>query len=55
MGLSGTGTFNQSAGTNTINSSSVGSLDLGINSTATGNYNLSGTGTLSVTANETVG
>jgi hypothetical protein len=55
IGYGGTGTFNQSAGTNTINASSVGSLDLGGLSTGNGTYNLSGTGVLNVTAQEHVG
>ncbi len=55
IGFSGTGTFNHSAGTNTINASGVGSLDLGGFSGATGTYNLSGTAALSVNAHEYVG
>jgi hypothetical protein len=55
VGLSGSGTFTQSAGTNTINASLVGSMDIGINPTASGTYNLSGTATLTSNASEYVG
>jgi hypothetical protein len=55
MGLSGTGTFNHFGGTNTITSSSVGAFDVGAFSTAVGNYNLSGTGVLNVSAMEYIG
>lgn len=52
VGLSGTGTFTQSAGTNTAKAG----LSLGYSgNTATGTYNLSGTGTLAVTGVEYVG
>ena len=43
IGFSGMGTFNHSAGTNTINASAVGAFDLGGFAGATGTYNLSGT------------
>jgi autotransporter-associated beta strand protein len=43
IGVSGAGTFNQSAGTNTI----TGYLSLSFNSTGSGTYNLGGTGQLS--------
>ncbi len=55
IGFAGTGTFNHSAGTNTVNASGVGSLDLGGFSGATGTYNLSGAGALTVNAHEYVG
>ncbi len=50
VGLSGTGNFTHSAGTNTVS----GDLKLGINSSGFGNYTLSGTGSLSA-ANQYVG
>ncbi|MGD0517537.1 MAG: hypothetical protein ABSA26_08385 [Thermoguttaceae bacterium] len=50
IGYSGTGTFNQSAGTNT-----VGDIYLGYNSSGNGTYNLSGTGQLIVTYTEMIG
>jgi fibronectin-binding autotransporter adhesin len=53
IGDAGSGTFNQSGGTNTINSGYT--LYVGYNSVSNGTYNLSGTGTLSVTGFETVG
>ena len=43
IGNSGTGTFTQSGGSNTLR----GALTLGLNSMANGSYNLSGTGVLS--------
>jgi T5SS/PEP-CTERM-associated repeat protein len=46
IGLNGTGTFNHSAGTNTINANAVGSFFVGYNAGAVGTYNLSGTGAL---------
>jgi hypothetical protein len=55
IGLSGNGTFNHSAGTNTVNASAVGSLDIGASVGSTGTYNLSGTGTLTVNTNEYIG
>jgi len=46
VGVSGTGIFNQSGGSNTV----VGGLDLGYQTGGSGAYTLSGTGALSVTA-----
>jgi T5SS/PEP-CTERM-associated repeat protein len=54
VGLSGTGTFTQLAGTNTITSASAFFI-LGLNSGSTGTYNLSGTGTLLSNSNLRVG
>jgi T5SS/PEP-CTERM-associated repeat protein len=42
IGVSGTGTFNHSGGTNRINASTVGQLILGVNAGSSGTYNLSG-------------
>jgi len=53
LGFSGSGSFDQSGGTNTISGGGV--LDLGYNSGSTGNYVLGGTGSLSVNGNEYVG
>ncbi len=47
VGLSGTGTFNHSGGSNTINSSTAVFFSVGHNVGSTGTYNLSGTGALS--------
>jgi hypothetical protein len=55
VGHSGTGTFNHSAGTNTINTSASGNLSLGHNASASGTYNLSGTGALVSNVNEYIG
>src|SRR4051812_181141 len=55
IGFSGTGTFDQSAGTNTINVSAVGSFSVGGNANSVGTYNLSGTGTLVANATEYIG
>ena len=55
IGFNGTGTFNHTGGTNTINASAVGAFDLGGFAGATGTYNLSGTGALTVNANEYIG
>jgi autotransporter-associated beta strand protein/T5SS/PEP-CTERM-associated repeat protein len=55
IGFSGTGTFNHTGGTNTVNASGVGSFDLGGFAGATGTYNLSGTGALTVNAHEYIG
>ena len=46
VGYSGTGTFSQSAGTNALKNGYV-SLYLGYNTTGTGSYSLSGSGSLS--------
>ena len=54
VGILGTGTFNQSAGTNTI-ATATGFFDIGEAAGSTGTYNLSGTGTLTVNTNEYVG
>ncbi|MGD0137929.1 MAG: NF038122 family metalloprotease [Tepidisphaeraceae bacterium] len=56
VGVGGTGTFNQSAGSNTV----MGGLDLGYQTGSSGAYTLGGTGALSVTgaagaAGETIG
>ena len=50
-GSNGSGTFNQSGGVNTINSTAI---YLGVNATDTGYYNLSGTGSL-VSVGEVIG
>jgi T5SS/PEP-CTERM-associated repeat protein len=42
IGYSGTGTFTQSGGTNTLNASAVGYLNIGTTAGALGTYNLSG-------------
>jgi hypothetical protein len=55
IGFSGTGTFNHTGGTNTINASAVGAFDLGGFAGAAGTYNLSGTAALSVNAHEYIG
>lgn len=55
IGFNGTGTFTHSAGSNTINTSALGSLILGANGSSTGTYELSGTGILTVTAPEYIG
>lgn len=55
VGYAGTGTFNHSAGTHTINTSAASGFWLGANAGATGVYNLSGAGTLTANANEYVG
>jgi hypothetical protein len=55
VGLFGTGTFNHSAGSNTINGSAAGIFSVGHNANSTGTYNLSGTGTMSVSAHEYIG
>jgi hypothetical protein len=55
IGVNGTGTFSQSAGTNTVNegTSTVNpAFVMGFQSGSSGNYSLSGTGTLSVTGSE---
>jgi T5SS/PEP-CTERM-associated repeat protein len=56
VGYSGTGTFNQSGGTNTLinNGPATASLYLGFNSGAKGTYSLSGTGQLTA-SNEYIG
>jgi T5SS/PEP-CTERM-associated repeat protein len=54
IGYAGNGTFNQSAGTNSLLTSSVGSLDIGILAGATGTYNLNG-GTLTANTHVYVG
>jgi len=48
IGNTGSGTFNQSGGTNTITSSGVGAiaLELGFDPGSSGNYTLSGTGSI---------
>jgi fibronectin-binding autotransporter adhesin len=57
VGYLGAGTFNQSGGTNTINSNGAanGVLYLGFGGVSTGSYVLSGTGSLSVSGIEYVG
>jgi hypothetical protein len=55
IGYGGTGTFNHSAGTNTINASALGSLTLAANTGSIGTYNLSGTGQLESNESEYVG
>ena len=55
IGYQGVGTYTQSGGTNTINNNSVGSLSVAGKAGSTGNYNLSGTGVLSVNVNENIG
>ncbi len=50
VGYAGTGTFAQSGGTNSAGSAPNGGLYLGYNATATGTYNLSGSGLLSTYA-----
>ena len=54
VGLYGNGTFNHSAGTNTI-ATATGFFDIGTYAGSSGTYNLSGTGTLTVKTNEYVG
>ncbi len=54
IGYSGTGTFTQSAGNNTL-SNFIGGLTIGYNTGSIGTYNLSSTGTLTVTGSELVG
>jgi hypothetical protein len=54
VGLYGAGTFNHSAGTNTI-ATATGFLEIGTYAGATGTYNLGGTGALVVKTNEYVG
>ena len=55
IGLSGTGTFNHTGGTNTINAGAVGGFDIGVFAGSTGTYNLSGTGALMVNKSEYIG
>jgi hypothetical protein len=55
IGFNGTGTFNHTGGTNTINASAVGSFYVGANNSATGTYNLSGTGALVSNETEYIG
>ena len=55
VGFSGTGTFNHSGGSNTINASASGFFSVGQNSGSTGTYNLSGTGALSVGTHQYIG
>jgi fibronectin-binding autotransporter adhesin len=55
IGLNGTGTFNHSAGSNTINTSATGALEIGALAGSTGTYNLGGTGTLVANTNEYIG
>jgi hypothetical protein len=52
IGVDGRGTFDQSGGTHTL---LMGALDVGANATATGTYNLSGTGSLVSDADERIG
>ena len=47
IGFNGNGTFIQSGGTNTLNNSGVGTLNLGKFAGSTGTYNLSGGSLLS--------
>jgi T5SS/PEP-CTERM-associated repeat protein len=54
IGSLGSGTFTQSAGTNTLLPSAVGYLNMGTSAGATGTYNLSG-GSLVANKNEVVG
>jgi hypothetical protein len=54
VGLFGNGTFNQSAGTNTI-ANNTHFFDSGTYAGSSGTYNLSGTGTLTVNTSEYVG
>jgi T5SS/PEP-CTERM-associated repeat protein len=55
VGYGGAGTFNHSAGTNTINASALGSLTIGATAGSTGTYNLSGSGMLMTNASQYVG
>jgi T5SS/PEP-CTERM-associated repeat protein len=55
IGLNGTGTFNHSGGTNTINSGAIGAFDIGAFAGSLGTYNLSGTGQLISNKSEYVG
>jgi T5SS/PEP-CTERM-associated repeat protein/autotransporter-associated beta strand protein len=55
IGFRGTGTFNHTDGTNTVNASAVGAFDLGGFAGATGTYNLGGAGALTVNAHEYIG
>jgi hypothetical protein len=56
VGVSGTGIFNQTGGTNAIgNNSTFGGLTLGNNVGATGSYNLSGTASFSADGGEGIG
>ena len=54
VGLSGTGTFTQNAGTNTVDAGSIGGFDVGTFSGAHGTYNLNG-GALNSNKSEYVG
>ena len=54
IGLNGTGTFNQGAGTNTVAAGTVGAMDVGTFTGAAGTYNLSG-GTINSNKSEYVG
>ena len=55
IGFSGTGTFNHTAGTNTINASAAGFFSVGHNPNSVGTYNLSGAGALVANTSEYVG
>jgi T5SS/PEP-CTERM-associated repeat protein len=56
VGFSGTGTFNHTGGSHTVNASAGGSLfSVGHNAGSTGTYNLSGTGTLSTATSQVIG
>lgn len=55
VGLRGTGVFNHSGGTNTINAGAIGSFDVGVFAGSSGTYNLSGTGQLISNKSEYVG
>ncbi|HEY3393238.1 MAG TPA: hypothetical protein VGK58_11045, partial [Lacipirellulaceae bacterium] len=55
VGHTGTGTFNHSAGTNTLNASALGGLFVGYNTGSMGTYNLSGTAVLSSNHDEYIG
>jgi T5SS/PEP-CTERM-associated repeat protein len=55
VALNGTGTFNHSAGSNTLNANAFGSFFVGYNAGSTGTYNLSGTGELLSYESEYIG
>ena len=55
VGFNGTGTFNHSAGKNTISFSTVGSFNVGTYAGSNGTYNLSGTGELVTLKSQYIG
>jgi T5SS/PEP-CTERM-associated repeat protein len=55
VAFNGTGTFNHSGGTNTINANANGAFFVGFNAGSAGTYNLSGTGALLSNESEYIG